>query len=162
MTTTNDDAIGRWLAASLDAPADAWAAWREGSHAMLPAGVRFDAVRLPVELVHAAAADSPHATVAEHLTAALDGPVICDPARWYYALVPARTSETWTSGLARCLGFGTWLGVPRPDLTEHALLHWSTPMNAPGALCDPTAVAALAERGHEHLIPPADRESPQS
>ncbi|MQS39888.1 hypothetical protein [Streptomyces katsurahamanus] len=153
MTTTMDSAIGQWLAESLDAPQAVWEDWRSGPYTMLPTGVRLDAVRIPVELVHAAADSAIHATVAEHLTAALDGPVICDPARWYYALVPPQTSETWASGLARCLSRGAWLGVPHTDLTEHALLHWCVPMEYPARLCDPGVVAALIERGHEQLTP---------
>ncbi|MER7049605.1 hypothetical protein [Streptomyces jumonjinensis] len=146
-------AIGLWLAESLADPTDALATWRDGSHAMLPAGGRFDAVRIPIELVHAAADSAIHTTVAEHLTTALDGPVVCDPARWYYALVPPGTTESWTCGLARCLGRGAWLGVPHTDLTDHTRLHWCVPMEYPARLCDPGVVAALIERGHGQLTP---------
>ncbi|MFI1887386.1 hypothetical protein [Streptomyces jumonjinensis] len=141
---------GVWLAEALDDPADALAAWDDGSHAILPAGWRFDTVRIPAELVHAAADSAIHSTLAEHL-ADFGGPVICDPARWYYALVPPQTSETWASGLAHCLSRGAWLGVPRTDLSEHAHLHWCVPMEYPARLCDPGAVAALIERGHGQL-----------
>ncbi|MFI1890678.1 hypothetical protein [Streptomyces jumonjinensis] len=151
---TSTDALSLWFAEALDDPADALTAWREGSHALLPAGRRFDAVRIPVELIHAAAGGAEHDTVAEYL-AVLDGPSICDPARWYYALVPPRTTETWTCGLASCLGRGSWLTVPRPDATEHTVagLHWCVPMEYPARLCAPGAVAALIERGHERLTP---------
>ncbi|MER7047712.1 hypothetical protein [Streptomyces jumonjinensis] len=146
-------ATGQWLAESLDQPEIAWEGWRKGPQTMLPAGRRFDAVRIPAELVHAAADSAIHATVAEYLTAALDGPVICDPARWYYALVPPDTTESWTCGLARCLGTGAWIGVPHTDLTKHTQLHWCVPMTQPGHLCDPSTVAALIEHGHKQLIP---------
>ncbi|MER7050038.1 hypothetical protein [Streptomyces jumonjinensis] len=151
--TTTDTALGIWLAEALDAPHETVHDWRTGRHAMLPTGRRFDAVRIPIELVHAAAGTVAHFTIAEHLTAALDGPVIYDPNHWYYALVPPGTTDAWTCGLARCLGRGAWLSVPRTDLTEHTHLHWCVSMNAPGHLCDPATVAALIEHGHERLIP---------
>ncbi|MFI1017907.1 hypothetical protein [Streptomyces sp. NPDC020965] len=150
MRISTDSAIGRWLAESLAAPHEAWQDWQVDRFTMLPTGRRFDAVRMPGELVHAAIGDSGHVVVAGVLSAALSGPVVRDP-RWYYALVPPRTTETWTCGLTRCLGRGAWLVVPRTDQTHHTGLHWCVPMTHPGRLCDPTTVAALISLGHQRI-----------
>ncbi|MER5768978.1 hypothetical protein [Streptomyces sp. NPDC001985] len=151
----NDTAIAQWLAESLDTPQAVWGHWRVGPVAMLPAGRRFDAVRMPGDLVHASLGATDHATLSAGLDLALAGPVICDT-RWYYALVPPRTSERWTSGLATCLGTGTWLTVPRPDRTDDTGtgIHWCVSMAYPGRLCDPADVAGLLREGHERLSPP--------
>ncbi|MGW1979239.1 hypothetical protein [Streptomyces sp. NPDC001889] len=147
--------IGLWLAEAHPAPAGPWLDWRRGgSIAVLATGERFDAVRMPGDLVHAAVGATDHATVSGALAAALAGPVICDT-RWYYALVPPRTSERWTCGLARCLSTGAWLTVPRPDRTDDTGtgIHWCVPMAYPGRLCDSAAVDQLLQDGHERLTP---------
>ncbi|MEO3976377.1 hypothetical protein [Streptomyces sp. CAU 1734] len=151
MTTITDSAMGEWLAESLADPRVAWGEWRSGSFAMLPAGVRFDAVRISGELVHAVVGDSVHDGVAAWLTGGLAGPVICDTGHWYYALLPPGSTGMWPSGLVRRLGRGAWVGVPRPDLTGHTGLHWCVPMTYPAVLCDTGAVSALIERGHGRL-----------
>ncbi|MER5771471.1 hypothetical protein [Streptomyces sp. NPDC001985] len=120
---------------------------------MLPTGRRFDAVRMPGDIVHAAVGAVDHAPVSAGLTQALAGPVICDT-RWYYALVPPQTAETWTCPLAACLTTGAWVTVPRPDRSAEdtgAGLHWCVPMTRPGRLCDPEAVAALLQDGHKRV-----------
>ncbi|MFI2209610.1 hypothetical protein [Streptomyces sp. NPDC020141] len=166
MTTTpahhhdpsTDTAIGHWLAASLREPQTALHGWRADPITMLPTGRLFDAVRIPGKLVHAAIGATDHAPVSAGLEKTLAGPVISD-SRWYYALVPPHTSETWTSGLAQCLGQGAWLTVPRPDHTQDTgtRVHWCTPMTNPGRLCDPPAVAALIDHGHKALTTPTRR-----
>lgn len=90
--------------------------------------------------------------ITECLGEALAGPVIHDPRGEFYALVPPQTTETWSSPLARCLGRGAWVGVPRVD--QNALQfgpYWSVPMERAGELCSPIAVAELVRLGHERL-----------
>ncbi|WP_030752878.1 hypothetical protein [Streptomyces sp. NRRL F-5135] len=88
------DPISRWLADVLSEPDTAWEDWDQGRPAILRTGVRFDAVRMHPDLVHAAVGHTSPEAVAAVLAVALTGPVICHPGVWYYALVPAQTSET--------------------------------------------------------------------
>ncbi|WP_244317934.1 hypothetical protein [Streptomyces chryseus] len=125
--------------------------WSNQRVAMLPLGSRFDAVRMPVEIVHAAAASSDWQTVSGFLAETLNGPVIHDPYAWYYALVPPRTTVTWTSPFSRCVGRGAWLGVPRTDRLTPRGPYWAVPMERAGDLCSPAAVAALVQLGHGRL-----------
>ncbi|MFI2213875.1 hypothetical protein [Streptomyces sp. NPDC020141] len=142
-----------WLAGSHSDPDAVRREWAETAYAMVPAGILFDAVRIHAELVHAVAGAGDHDTVSACLTETLAGPVLCRTELCYYALVPAGTSESWQCGLARCLGRGAWIGVPRPGESDPYRLHWCAPMEEPGRLCPPDAVAALIERGHELLTP---------
>lgn len=148
--TSTDSAIALWLAESHDDPHSVYLDWRNRRHTMLPTGIRFDAVRITPELVHAAVDSVDQEPIAKALTNALQGAVIRDPC-WYYALVPPQTSETWRCPLAQCRGRGTWLGVPRLELVEPLGLHWCVPMAYAGQLCEPADVAGLIELGHERL-----------
>ncbi|MFH8288359.1 hypothetical protein [Streptomyces sp. NPDC018059] len=55
--------------------------WREAGVALLPLGSRFDAVRLPEALVHAAVRTTEPQVIAERLAQRLPGPVIYDGRR---------------------------------------------------------------------------------
>ncbi|WP_046495100.1 hypothetical protein [Streptomyces odonnellii] len=150
-----DTAIARWLMSSSQVPSIAREDWAYGRPALLRTGVAFDAVKMPRELVHAAAASSDPATVSAALAEVLGGPVICQPGTWYYALVPPGTCAAWRSPLAVVRGEGGWLGIPREDQTEpHAVAtYWTVPVSQVGGLCDPDAVAELLRVGRERLDP---------
>ncbi|MFI6698329.1 hypothetical protein ACIBJC_05010 [Streptomyces sp. NPDC050509] len=153
-------AIGRWLVKTAGNPEIARADWVGGRPAMLPLGVRFDAVKMPPPLVHAATVSTVPTQVCAALADLLGGPVVCHPGVWYYALVPAGTTETWHSPYAVVLGRGAWLGTPRPDRTTPGptLPYWAVPPERSGRLCAPDAVADLLRAGAKHLEPPGHAE----
>lgn len=151
---TIETAVSRWLASSLGDPSSALQDWQDGRPAIVRSGVKFDAVRMPQELVHAAAASSAGDVIAATLAEILDGPVIRDPYSWFYALVPPQTTETWLSPRATVLGRGAWLGVPRVDRTAPPGVHWAVPPVRVGWLCTPTAVAELLHVGASRLEVP--------
>ncbi|MFC9932446.1 hypothetical protein [Streptomyces sp. NPDC127190] len=121
--------------------------------ALIPLGVRFDAVRLPDAIVHAAAGSEEPAVVRARLTDYLaGGPVVHDPrGRRYYALVPPGTTAGWVSPVVECLGTGTYLGVPPIDFTAFdgrtLSSYWAVPVAFVGALCRPADVLALVMVG---------------
>ncbi|MFE6337275.1 hypothetical protein ACFVOK_29285 [Streptomyces sp. NPDC057798] len=123
--------------------------WRDQGLALLPLGTLFSAVRLPGPLVRALAASVDPEDIDAFLGEALKGgPVIHGPeGRRYYALVPPGTTLDWRAPAAACLGDGTYLGVPRTDLTEleaHASgSYWAVPFTRPGWLCKTADVLAL-------------------
>jgi hypothetical protein len=148
--TDTECSIANWLARSLDAPEVARQEWRRGRLAMLRTGGVFDAIRVPQELVHAAVGSTDPEVVSGAL-AELCGPVICDRATWYYALVLPGTSETWRSPLAQVRGMGGWLGVPPIGITEPEGVYWSVPPLRAGGLCATEAVTALLAIGRDQL-----------
>ncbi|MGW6774143.1 hypothetical protein ACWGBX_27495 [Streptomyces sp. NPDC055037] len=150
---TSTDQVARWLTSSSPAPAVAHEAWRDGRPAMLRTGNPYDAVRMPRTLVHAAAGNSAPDVVTDMLAEILDGPVICHPNLWYYALVPPETCKTWRSAEAVVRGPGAWLGVPRPDRTQPAPVtpYWAVPVEQAGKLCSSDAVAELLQAGRARL-----------
>lgn len=144
-------AVADWLSAAAEDPAEPLRAWRRGTVALLRCGALFSAVRIPAGLVHAAAGATNRYAVDAYLErAVLGGPVVCDRyGRHYYALVPASTAQVWKIPAARCLGRGSWLGVPRPGMpiSQDAAVYWSVPMDSPADLCVPGAVAQLVMTG---------------
>ncbi|MFD3917355.1 hypothetical protein [Streptomyces sp. NPDC058603] len=152
--TAIEAAIARWLTSSSPAAAAAHEAWRDGRPAILRTGGPYDAVRMPLTLVHAAAESSAPDVVASVLAEMLnDGPVICDPGRWYYALVPPGTCETWRVVEAVVRGPGAWLGIPRPDRTTPTSVatYWAVPATEVRKLCSAAAVAELLRVGRARL-----------
>ncbi|MFE2844884.1 hypothetical protein ACFXKS_15195 [Streptomyces scopuliridis] len=80
--TGTQDAISRWVTSSSPHPAVAHEAWYRDRPAMLRTGKPYDAVRMPLALVRAAAGSSAPGVVAGVLAEVLDGPVICHPGAW--------------------------------------------------------------------------------
>ncbi|MEU6510004.1 hypothetical protein [Streptomyces sp. NPDC046942] len=146
------------------------AEWQENKVALLPLGTLFSAVRIPGRLIFATALTEDFEEVDAFLDDALKGgPVICDPhSRRYYALVPASMARTWHKAAdewrakadVEVLGSGTYLGVPRLDLTEFDpqghVSYWSVPMASAAALCAPLTVARLIAAG-QHATPDDSR-----
>ncbi|MGW6598517.1 hypothetical protein [Streptomyces sp. NPDC055036] len=151
--TAMEGATARWLASSSPVSAVVYEAWQHDRPAMLRTGNPYDAVRMPLALVHAAAGSRAEDAVACVLAEVLDGPVICHPRHWYYALVPPGTCETWRSAEAVVRGPGAWLGIPRPDRTEPTPVtpYWAVPVEQVGKLCGPDAVAELLRVGRSRL-----------
>ncbi|GGP59409.1 hypothetical protein [Streptomyces melanogenes] len=150
-----------WLASAHPAPAQAQREFAVGI-ALVPTGEKFDAIRLPAPVVHAAArAETPDA-VATFLAEALPGGAVIHDAYgigvWYYALVPPGTYANWQAPDVECLRPGTWLGVPRVDLTAPPGPHWARPPDAVGSMCSAHAAADLVEVGQArlHQMPTAE------
>ncbi|MFG2778187.1 hypothetical protein ACGFY7_10060 [Streptomyces prunicolor] len=159
-------AAQQWLLSSLDehGRTRAQKEWRLHQLAVLPVGELFSAVRLPRDLVLAAAASSwDPEQVDPFLNDILGGPVICDPhGHRYYALVsPAMpvkwrdAAEDWRPLRVDCLGHGVHLGVPSMEATEYAPFrwpsYWSVPMDSTPTLCQPLHVARLIAIGRHQL-----------
>ncbi|MEU5432958.1 hypothetical protein AB0G73_06215 [Streptomyces sp. NPDC020719] len=155
-------AITNWLASAHDTPTRARREFDVGI-ALVPTGTKFDAIRLPAPVVHAAAGSSaPEAVVAFLAEGLKVGAVIHDAygvGVWYYALVPPGTYDHWRVPGVECLAPGTWLGVPRLDFLPRPGPHWALPPRAVGSVCDARAVAALVLRGRDRLdvVPGAER-----
>lgn len=158
-------ATEHWLLSTLpeNRRARARLEWREQGVAMLPLGTLFSAVRIPGNIVHAAAGHHSPTQATRFLTETIDGPVICDPrGHRYYALVPASTPRTWRRRLddlrtrdVDVLGHGTLLGVPPLDRTEFdpltAASYWAVPMESAGVLCRSLVVGRLVGAGRDLL-----------
>ncbi|MFF8872674.1 hypothetical protein [Streptomyces massasporeus] len=146
--------VERWLASAHPSPGIAFREWGSVAKlALIPLGRRFEAVRIPQDVVQRASGSGTRPVTPAWLAHYLNsGPVIHDPGfRRYYALVPPGTARTWCAPVAECLGGGTYLGVPRADrigLDEHARAsYWAVPMLRPGRLCVAADVLALAMAG---------------
>ncbi|MFF8398453.1 hypothetical protein [Streptomyces sp. NPDC016172] len=158
-------ATEHWLLSTLPAPGRARARleWEQHDVAMLPLGALFSAVRIPRRLVVALTASTELAQLDAFLGEALDGgPIVCDPHHErYYAVVPASMPTTWHEAVDEwrtwdvdCLGRGSYLGVPRPDIvgaTCSRATYWSVPMDSAAMLCRPLTVARLIAAGRHCL-----------
>lgn len=142
-------AVEHWLLSAVRDREAARADWAETGVALIPCGTLFSAVRLPADLVHAAAGTAETGAVDGYLQA-LQGPVFVNRhADLYYALTPASTARRWAGPGIEALGKGAFLGVPHPGLTrpEPGRPYWPVPMDSPGELCPPDAVARLIAAG---------------
>ena len=119
--------------------------WLEGSRALLPAGIRWDAVKVPASIMfRLAGGDDPERVRAILAERGATGPVIVDPRHSYYLLVPPGTAAAWSTHGAACLGLACYLSVPAPSRTSPPETHWLTPPDGTGRdLCNPHAVAGL-------------------
>lgn len=157
-------ATERWLVSAHRSPAQARREWITTGMTLLPLGTLFSAVRLPLRLALAPIGSRRPSREADHFLADVldDGPVICNPAGRYYALVPAsmpttyhQAADDWRTDDVECLGRGAYLGIPRLDRTrlEPGVRdsYWSVPMASMGSLCAPLAVARLIAAGKQAL-----------
>ncbi|WP_406341288.1 hypothetical protein [Streptomyces sp. NBC_00648] len=139
-----------WLASAHPVPAQARREFDVGI-ALVPTGTKFDAIRLPADVVHAAASSEDPDAVAVFLAETLPGGAVIHDAYgvgvWYYALVPPGTYADWRVPGVECLRPGTWLGVPRPDLTARPGPHWVLPPHTAGSVCAAKALADLVTLG---------------
>ncbi|MFD5946825.1 hypothetical protein ACFWAZ_17200 [Streptomyces collinus] len=163
-------ATEHWLLSTLPAPGRAQARleWEQHDVAMLPLGALFSAVRFPGRLVAALTVGAEPSQLDSFLVEALDGgPVICDPHHErYYAIVHASMPTTWHDAVDEwrtsdvdCLGRGSYLGIPRPDIvgaTRSRATYWSVPMDSAAMLCRPLTVARLIAAGRHCLAAEPD------
>ena len=152
LTEPQAEATSRWLAGSLDRPANAHQEWTANGIAILALGRRLSAVRVTEDLVYAVTAST---TVAHVLRDVLHGPVIHDPSgQRFYALVPPSPSSGSLGPYATYLGLGHFVGVPRVEDTEPSRFltsYWAAPMLRPGDLCDPIRLASMLTVGSDAL-----------
>ncbi len=150
MTDVTDAArasVSDWLARAQQAPEQARREWADTGVALLPLGQRFDAVRLPAQLVLAAVGTCDPLEIAERLGRFLNGPVVFDGRLMggtYYALMRPSPGQPWKhQDAAPRLGVNTYLGVPRMERVKPPGTHWVAPPRFPGDLCEPATVEAL-------------------
>jgi hypothetical protein len=151
MTRKPETAAADWLAHAHVTEGAAHSEWATHRLAVLPLGVRFDAVRIPVEVLYAAILDVRPAGVSPLLEQLLGGPVIQDADRWFYPLVPVGPAARWQFRAAAYLGKGAWLGVPQVTLLAPPGAYWVVPVREPGRLCDLARVAELVSVGAARL-----------
>ncbi|PKV83399.1 hypothetical protein [Streptomyces sp. TLI_146] len=105
MKSRASKAITDWLASAHRLPSQARREFDVGI-VLLPTGEKFDAIRLPAEVVHAAAGgDAPEAVGAFLAETLENGAVIHDAygvGVCYYALVPPGTGDNWRTGRTGC------------------------------------------------------------
>lgn len=148
-------AVSHWLLSAAPDMCEARDQWCTKGIALLRCGAVFAAVRIQADIVQAAAGTEDTEHTDAYLKEALQGgPVFIDTSsQRYYALVPASTSQMpqWASAVpgAECLGPGCFLGVPSPQQTDPSSFrsYWCVPMDGPGVLCSPDAVALLIAYG---------------
>ncbi|WP_157876628.1 hypothetical protein [Streptomyces graminilatus] len=134
--------------------------WAAGRTVLLRCGGLFTAVRIPGDVVRAAAGSDDRTTVDAGLADILRGPVFTDSGLTrYYVLVPASTARHWRLPESECLQRNYYLGVPSPRCTEYeeGFAYWPVPMDSAGVLCDPVRVSNLVLRGR----PPATARAAQ-
>ncbi|MCF3124772.1 hypothetical protein IPZ68_34470 [Streptomyces arenae] len=150
-----EEAIADWFARTLQAPEQARREWADTGVALLPLGLRFDAVRLPDRLVHAALRSAVPDEIAARLGRLLRGPVIYDGRTMggtYYALIrPIERSRWRHQDIAPRLGADTHMGVPRLIRTEPPGTYWVVLPRFEGDLCELSAVESLVTAGHAAL-----------
>ncbi|MFD9861733.1 hypothetical protein [Streptomyces alboflavus] len=136
-------AIADWLARVHPVPRQAVSEWANHGIALLPLGERFDAIRVPGRLLHAAVGSDQAEVVRQALADCLHGPVICDTrtgSSRYYALVAP--DAVW-EGPGDRLRTGTYLAVPRIGKQASPVTYWAVAPSRRGHLCDPVRLAAL-------------------
>ncbi|WJV51820.1 hypothetical protein [Streptomyces flavofungini] len=136
-------AIADWFAHAHPVARQAVSEWADHGVALLPLGERFDAIRVPGRLVHAALGSDQADVVDQALADWLYGPVICDTrtgSGCYYVLVAP--DAAWR-GPADRLRSGTYLAVPRIGKRVSPVTYWAVPPSRRGHLCDPAHLTAL-------------------
>lgn len=148
-----EQAVSHWLLTAARDIAEAREEWTTRGIALLRCGGVFAAVRIPADIVQAAAGSDDPGRIGAYLGEALSGPVFIDTSsQRYCALVPASAARQWDRNAVpgvECLGPGSYLGVPRPQHNdpEEALSYWCVPMDGPGNLCDPVSVLQVVMYG---------------
>ncbi|MFC1410424.1 hypothetical protein ACEZCY_14275 [Streptacidiphilus sp. N1-12] len=120
-----------WLAETVADPERVLAWWHDDAEhiATLPAGIKFDAIRIPLERAERvmgalAEARAPHC------------PLYLDRINGHaYVLVAPGTAATWNVPGTYALGTATWLWVPDPASVGGDGISWVWPPDGSGQLC---------------------------
>ncbi|MFD5568989.1 hypothetical protein [Streptomyces cadmiisoli] len=161
-----------WLLTAAPDRQTAISEWRSPGVALLTAGVEWDAVRVPYDVLHPG---FDRATTLQELVQRLGelkvgGSAFCDPYRpFMYLLVPPRTDKDWPRDLAsarvECLG-GTQpyvhhVGVPRLESVAPPGPFWLTPPDViPQRHADPEHLYAVLH-ALLHAAPQQQADTPQ-
>lgn len=140
-----------WLAAAHPVPESARREWGERHDvALLPVGRRWDAVKLPALVVHRVAGSHEADSVRLMLRKfGICGPVVVDPHRSYYALVPSGTAAQWEVRDVPCLGPACYLATPAVTRTEPPGIHWLVLPDGTGQdLSDAMGIRSLIAVAH--------------
>ncbi|MFF4361021.1 hypothetical protein [Streptomyces sp. NPDC001604] len=149
------EVVKHWLATAHPTPQRAYAEWTDQGVALIPLGRRFNAIRIPGPLIHAATGSDQPDHLAQTMQDRLDGPVIHDhltTGATYYALVPYGPGIPWLGANdTPLLGHGVYLGVPALERTAPPGTYWITPPRHRNDLCAHDAVFDLVLEGRRHL-----------
>ncbi|WP_282695622.1 hypothetical protein [Streptomyces sp. CC208A] len=153
-----------WLVLAARDAREARKEWAEYGVALLRCWTTFTAVRIPADVVLAAAGTTDRGEVADYLSTALDGgPCFFDGnSRAFYVLTPLSTARRWDVPDTECLGADCYLGVPATTITEpdpRCAAYWVVPMDGPAALCDPGIVRRLVQWGSARRLEAAAEEA---
>ncbi|GHC90292.1 hypothetical protein [Streptomyces flavofungini] len=143
MNALDRGSIVEWLTMAHPVPRQAASEWANHGIALLPLGERFDAIRVPGRLLHAALGSDQADVVEQALDDWLHGPVICDTrtgSGCYYVLV---APDAACEGCGDRLSTGTYLAVPRIGTQVSPVTYWAVPPQRRGHLCNPAHLEAL-------------------
>ncbi|MEV6740454.1 DUF6415 family natural product biosynthesis protein [Streptomyces sp. NPDC051104] len=165
------EAVAEWLSsAALQDAETARREWESDGMTVLQCGSLFTAIRVPLDVVEAAAGEFtlPNELDAYLADALLGAPVIrCTHGRRLYVLCDPSTVKDWRVPGTECLGKGYELGVPRPDLIGYpgrTSSYWAVPISQPGNLGSGAAVSQLVLHGRFAVareFPNPDHEPPR-
>lgn len=146
-------AVEHWLLAATSDRKQARQEWCRDGVALLRCGGVFTAVRVPVELVEAAAGTEDRRQMSQYLNEALwGGPAFIDErSRQVYFLVPPSAYNGWRLPHSDCLSADTYLRVPYPG-AEQGLTYWLVEMDGPSMLCTTDAVKHLVMHARLQLV----------
>ncbi|MFQ6144625.1 DUF6415 family natural product biosynthesis protein [Streptomyces seoulensis] len=140
--------ISGWLLSAAVRDADtASGAWAEKDVMLLRCGVVFDAVRVPFDVVVAAAGAVGSAALEGFVNGALYGaPVFRSGCgRWLFVLCEPGGVRNWAAPGAEYWGEGRQLGVPRPDLVQR-------PGRGRGVACWVVPPVVVGRLGRAHAV----------
>ncbi|MGW3110571.1 hypothetical protein [Streptomyces sp. NPDC001091] len=154
------DAVSTWLAGAHPTPARVRTQWAEDEVALVPLGIRFAAIRIPADLMHAGIGSEHREDVADVARDVFRGPVMIGARNigglTYWAIVPWRPGVYWPAmPETPYLGVGTHLSIPAVGCTEPPGPHWIAPPRYAYDLCSRERVFDVVMRGR-HIV---ERES---
>ncbi|NUQ95318.1 MAG: hypothetical protein HOY79_01710 [Streptomyces sp.] len=142
--------IAEWLARAADDPQQARREWAKQGVTLLRCGQRFDVVRIPAALMHAAMGET---FTADELHFALGGPVLHNTAEGpYWVFIYGHAGLVWDEGEdTPALGKNHYLGVPSLTRTQPPGPHWVVPPRYDGDVCRPETVRRFIARARQQL-----------
>ncbi|MDX3345857.1 hypothetical protein PV387_14655 [Streptomyces sp. ME02-6987-2C] len=141
-------AVEQWLLGAADNELTARQQWRKDGIALLRCGRSFNAVRIPLVTVEAAAGSEYRIMIAAYLhEALLGGPAFVDGSRNLVYCLVAPTADDWRVPDIEYLDEASYLGVPVLRAPGGAQSCWLIEPDGPGVVCRPDPVKQLVEFG---------------